>query len=93
MTHKKEVSSERPSKPQKPVSRKATTATEKPEAMSGNIKETTNTITTIKPEERYKMIAQAAYFRAEARGFNGGNPDGDWIQAEIEVDQHLRQLQ
>lgn len=93
MTHKKEVRSERLSKPLKPESRKATTTAKKPAAMNENIKEITNSITTIKPEERYKMIAQAAYFRAEARGFSGGDPNEDWTQAEIEVDQQLRQLQ
>lgn len=93
MTSKKEVSHEKPSKPLKAVSRKATTATEKPAAMSMKNKDTTNSITTIKPEERYKMIAQAAYFRAEARGFCGGDPREDWTQAEKEVDQQLMQLQ
>lgn len=93
MTHKKEVSNEKPSKSLKVPSRKTTSTTKEPAAMSMKNKETTNSITTIKPEERYKMIAQAAYFRAEARGFNGGDPREDWTQAEKEVDQQLMQLQ
>jgi uncharacterized protein YfcZ (UPF0381/DUF406 family) len=32
------------------------------------------------------MIAEAAYFRAERRGFQGGDPLDDWLQAEAEVD-------
>jgi hypothetical protein len=32
------------------------------------------------------MIADAAYFRAEQRGFQGGDPLRDWLQAEAEVD-------
>jgi hypothetical protein len=32
------------------------------------------------------MIAEAAYFRAAQRGFNGGDPVADWIAAEAEVD-------
>src|SRR5215471_5171497 len=42
---------------------------------------------------RRQMIAEAAYFRAERRGFNGGNPVTDWVEAEAEVDTHLRQMQ
>ena len=34
------------------------------------------------------MIAEAAYFHAERRGFEGGDPDEDWYQAEREID-HL----
>ncbi len=32
--------------------------------------------------ERYRMIAEAAYFRAEKRGFLGGNVAEDWLEAE-----------
>jgi hypothetical protein len=36
------------------------------------------------------MIAEAAYFRAERRGFSGGDSVADWIEAETEVDELLR---
>lgn len=36
------------------------------------------------------MIAEAAYFRAERRGFNGGDPVRDWCEAEAEIDGQLR---
>jgi len=39
--------------------------------------------------ERRRMIAEAAYFRAERRGFSGGDPVADWIEAEAEVDAAL----
>ncbi|MCK9986182.1 MAG: hypothetical protein AzoDbin1_02654 [Azoarcus sp.] len=42
-------------------------------------------------EERYRMIAEAAYFRAEKRGFLGGNVAEDWLQAEAEIDQMLKE--
>jgi len=32
------------------------------------------------------MVAEAAYFRAERRGFATGGEVDDWIQAEIEID-------
>jgi hypothetical protein len=43
-------------------------------------------------EQRRQMIAEAAYFRAERRGFNGGDPVADWIDAEADVDERLRQV-
>ena len=37
-------------------------------------------------EDRYEMIAIAAYCRAERRGFNGGDAMQDWLEAEAEID-------
>jgi len=37
-------------------------------------------------EDRYRMIAERAYFRAEQRGFTPGKELDDWLAAEIEVD-------
>jgi len=36
------------------------------------------------------MIAQAAYCRAEKRGFTPGPEASDWLQAEAEVLERLR---
>ena len=36
-------------------------------------------------EERYNMIAEAAYRIAEQRGFQGDKAMDDWLQAEAEV--------
>lgn len=44
----------------------------------------------VTPEQRYHMIAEAAYFRAERRGFSGGDPAQDWLEAEAEVDRILQ---
>ena len=38
------------------------------------------------PEERYRMIAEAAYRIAELRGFQGDMALNDWLQAEAAVD-------
>ena len=43
------------------------------------------------PARREQMIAEAAYFRAERRGFLSGDPVRDWCEAEAEVDARLRQ--
>jgi len=43
--------------------------------------------------QRRQMIAEAAYFLAEKRGFDSGDPVGDWIEAETEVDARLRRIE
>ena len=47
----------------------------------------------VTPEQRYCMICDAAYFRAEQRGFVGGSAEQDWREAEIEIDQKLCAVQ
>lgn len=42
---------------------------------------------------REQMIAEAAYFRAEQRGFAPGNEMSDWLQAEADVEGILRNSQ
>jgi hypothetical protein len=41
------------------------------------------------PEKRAELIAEAAYFRAEKRGFMPGHDVDDWLAAESEVDAKL----
>jgi hypothetical protein len=43
----------------------------------------------VSPEERRRLIEQAAYFRAQQRGFNGGDPREDWLAAEREINRML----
>ena len=42
----------------------------------------------ISPEERYRMIQEAAYFRAEKEGFDC-DPWKCWLVAEAEIDAQL----
>jgi len=49
-----------------------------------------NSFPTVDPNLRQQMIATAAYYRAERRGFNGSDPSIDWCEAEMEVDQMLQ---
>lgn len=44
----------------------------------------------IPAEARHEMIATAAYFRAELRGFCGDVSLDDWLAAEAEIDDRLR---
>lgn len=43
-------------------------------------------------EQRLRLIAEEAYLRAERRGFTDGDPVSDWLAAEREVDERLRQM-
>lgn len=43
----------------------------------------------ITPEEREEMIAEAAYYRALTRGFEGDEHLRDWYEAEKIVDERL----
>lgn len=45
----------------------------------------------ITPEQRYRLIAEAAYHRAQQRGFAAGGELQDWLEAEAEVDARLRE--
>jgi Protein of unknown function (DUF2934) len=44
----------------------------------------------IAPDERHRMIAEAAYHRAEKRGFMNGDPGQDWLEAEAQIENELR---
>lgn len=39
----------------------------------------------ISPEDRRRMISDAAYFRAEKRAFSGEYQLEDWLAAEAEI--------
>jgi Protein of unknown function (DUF2934) len=41
------------------------------------------------PSQRHAMIAEAAYFLAESRGFEAGHDLHDWLAAECEIDRRL----
>jgi hypothetical protein len=43
----------------------------------------------VDPGKRAALIAEAAYFRAEKRGFQPGHETEDWLAAEAEVDANL----
>ena len=66
--------------PRKPAPRKATLSR----------KQAVTTFTQfVGPEHRAALIAEAAYFRAEKRGFTPGHEAEDWLAAEAEVDAKL----
>lgn len=42
---------------------------------------------------REQMVAEAAYFRAEQRGFVPGNEMSDWLEAEVDIEHLLSDRQ
>ena len=49
-------------------------------------------VTQIDPELRHEMIATAAYFIAEQRGFVPGHEVEDWHRAEAAIDTQLPRM-
>ena len=43
----------------------------------------------VDPQQRATLIARAAYFRSQDRGFAPGHELEDWLAAEAEVDAQL----
>jgi hypothetical protein len=54
--------------------------------------EVTLTTRFVGPEQRAALIAEAAFFRAEKRGFAPDHEVTDWLAAESEVDAKLMRL-
>lgn len=78
-----------------PVSNDHTPPPEKPTESTGNetahtdpgpvMDETSNQRDWNNLEDRYEMIAEAAYYKAEQRGFAVGDEELDWLEAEQEL--------
>lgn len=67
---------------------KAAGAAKKKAAASKKVPETTAPVE-ITHEERWRMIAVAAYHKAEKRGFAPGRDFDDWLESEREVNRLL----
>jgi hypothetical protein len=50
---------------------------------------TSFSIAEVSNEERYRLIAEAAYFRSEKRSFAPGYELEDWLAAETELEKKL----
>lgn len=62
---------------------KAATAAKKPAVAKVRGKKS------VTPEQRYMMICEAAYFKAQRRGFAPENEIQDWLDAEAEINSLL----
>jgi len=72
-------------RPEPPAPQSAAPATR---TAAGSTVASSTARTTISPEQRRLMIAEAAYYRAQRRGFRG-DPIRDWTEAEAEIDAQL----
>ena len=94
-TVEKKVAKKKTTAPKKTaVAKKTTTSKKSSTAKKATTKKTTKIEQTsfklnITPEERWKMVAVAAYHRAEKRNFASGHELQDWTEAEKEVDKLL----
>ena len=73
------------------LSKNSETSTKKTDTKQSKSKKNTlssKTNGTKNRDDRHKMIAAAAYYRAEKRGFKGNGADAvqDWLEAEVEID-------
>lgn len=57
--------------------------------VTGQAAGTTAPAAPVSADQRHKLIAEAAYLRAAARGFAPGDPLADWLDAEREIDRRL----
>jgi hypothetical protein len=57
----------------------------KPKVARPEAPERNDVATSLTPAERLRMIEQAAFFRAERRGFAPGHEFEDWLAAEAEI--------
>jgi hypothetical protein len=78
-------------------SKRAKSKAPKPEKATGHDKSAgraarVSEVPAVNPEERHQMIAVAAYYRAEQRGFANGDPMQDWLEAEAEVALRLQEV-
>lgn len=69
----------------KATPRKKTTATARSTHREnpGSLKQ----LATVTPEQRQKMIEEAAFYKAEKRNFAPGHEQEDWTDAEREIDE------
>ncbi|MDR2787494.1 MAG: DUF2934 domain-containing protein [Candidatus Accumulibacter sp.] len=69
----------------KPATKKAPPAAVEKASEQRTTENETAIVKLISDEQRYRMIAEAAYFRAESRQFKS-DPVRDWIEAEREIE-------
>jgi hypothetical protein len=46
----------------------------------------------VSAKQRYRMIQEAAYYRAEKHGFDPGRAMQDWLEAEQEINGLLQEI-
>lgn len=74
----------------KPKTTKTTKTTKKPASAAAKAPKKATAAkprsSAAKKPNREHMIAEAAYYKAQKRGFSGGDHIRDWLEAEAEID-------
>ncbi|MBK9594927.1 MAG: DUF2934 domain-containing protein [Rhodocyclales bacterium] len=65
---------------------RSTTRTVKPSVKTAAKQPRAKKANGVSAEERRRLIAEAAYFKAERRGFPEDGALEDWVEAEAEID-------
>ena len=65
---------------------RSTTRTVKPSVKTAAKQPRAKKANAVSAEERRRLIAEAAYFKAERRGFPEDGALEDWVEAEAEID-------
>ena len=74
------------------MSKSKTSVSSKSEASAQPAPAESGSQASISPEDRTRMIAEAAYILAEQRGFQGGSPEQDWLEAEAQVERMINRM-
>lgn len=73
-----------------PVTR--TARSNSPGAPAATVSKTKKSRRVVAEDVWREMVATAAYYRAQARGFQHGSPEQDWLAAEAELKQQLGEI-
>ena len=78
----------KPAASAKPAVSAAKPVAKKPAVAKKAAAKTTTKVIVLSDEQRYRMVAEAAYYRAESNQFKS-DPLRDWIDAESDIDKLL----
>ena len=78
--------------PKKPAEKTTVPKVVKPKAAPKTAPKTAaKKVPELSPDQRRYYVEVAAYYMAERRGFQGGDPASDWLAAEAEIDRLLQE--
>lgn len=88
-----QTAAEGSAKPARTRARKTAVKASKPDAAQAEdvvtpVHERTTTLqdgAVVNTEHWHRLVSEAAYYRAQRRGFSNGSPEQDWLEAEEEV--------
>lgn len=90
MANRRTTGSDRPAAPPPPAEKSSPRSRTAPAPVKTAAAAGAATGITVSEDARRAMIEQAAYLRAERRGFAPGGEAEDWLAAEAEVDALLK---